>query len=171
MASQPNKIYKDLKKKQKLKISEWMFWEVCEYYREKGSLPPDDEMEPMVQKIIIKMLGSAIWAPFDDVLAEFRHKQPRFVERIAEQGLPESPVPKQKKTEVEKLAIKRAQRKNKKKKEKEHFESSRVNPDQDDRFFFIDGYTSGGAPYGVTWDEMGLESYEDPCDHNVEVRV
>ena len=24
---------------------------------------------------------------------------------------------------------------------------------QDDRFFFIAGYTSGGAPYGITWDE------------------
>ena len=32
--------------------------------------------------------------------------------------------------------------------------------DQDDRFFFIAGYTSGGAPYGVTWDEMGLEPWE-----------
>jgi hypothetical protein len=27
-------------------------------------------------------------------------------------------------------------------------------------FFFIAGYTSGGAPYGVTWEEMGLEPYE-----------
>jgi len=33
-------------------------------------------------------------------------------------------------------------------------------PDSDDNFFFIAGYTSGGAPYGVTWDEMGLEPYE-----------
>ena len=32
---------------------------------------------------------------------------------------------------------------------------------QDDRFFFIAGYTSGGAPYGVTWEEMGLEPWED----------
>ena len=30
---------------------------------------------------------------------------------------------------------------------------------QDDRFYFIAGYTSGGAPY-VTWEEMGLEPYE-----------
>lgn len=29
---------------------------------------------------------------------------------------------------------------------------------QDDRFFFIAGYTSGGAPYGVTWEEMEDES-------------
>lgn len=38
----------------------------------------------------------------------------------------------------------------------------------DDRFFFIAGYTSGGAAYGVTWEEMGLEPYEMPkgidCD-------
>ena len=34
-------------------------------------------------------------------------------------------------------------------------------PEQDDRFFFIAGYTSGGAPYGVTWEEMGLEPWEE----------
>ncbi len=27
------------------------------------------------------------------------------------------------------------------------------NPDQDERFAFIVGYMSGGAPYGITWDE------------------
>lgn len=32
--------------------------------------------------------------------------------------------------------------------------------DQDDQFFFIAGYTSGGAPYGVTWEEMGLNPWE-----------
>ncbi|MFR0951917.1 MAG: hypothetical protein ACLSGK_03475 [Lachnospiraceae bacterium] len=32
---------------------------------------------------------------------------------------------------------------------------------QDDRFSFIAGYTSGGAPYGVTWEEMGLKPWED----------
>jgi hypothetical protein len=35
-------------------------------------------------------------------------------------------------------------------------------PNSDDRFFFIAGYTSGGAPYGVTWEEMGLEPWETP---------
>jgi hypothetical protein len=27
------------------------------------------------------------------------------------------------------------------------------NPDQDENIAFIAGYTSGGAPYGITWDE------------------
>lgn len=29
--------------------------------------------------------------------------------------------------------------------------------DQDDIFYYIAGYTSGGAPYGITWEEMGLK--------------
>ena len=37
---------------------------------------------------------------------------------------------------------------------------------QDDRFYFIAGYTSGGAPYGVTWGEMELEPYENDLDDN-----
>ena len=36
-----------------------------------------------------------------------------------------------------------------------------VQIEQDDRFFFIAGYTSGGAPYGVTWEEMGLKPWEE----------
>lgn len=35
-------------------------------------------------------------------------------------------------------------------------------PNSDDRFYFIAGYTSGGAPYGVTWEEMGLSPWELP---------
>ena len=30
--------------------------------------------------------------------------------------------------------------------------------DQDETFYYIAGYTSGGAPYGITWEEMGLKS-------------
>lgn len=31
--------------------------------------------------------------------------------------------------------------------------------DSDDRFAFIAGYTGGGAPYGITWEELGLKPY------------
>lgn len=34
-------------------------------------------------------------------------------------------------------------------------------PDSDDYFYYIAGYTSGGAPYGLTWEEMGMKPYED----------
>lgn len=29
------------------------------------------------------------------------------------------------------------------------------NPFQDENFYFIAGYTPGGAPYGITWEEAG----------------
>ena len=89
----------------------------------------------------------------------FMWKQARFTERIEKNGLPEPPKPKVKKTKAEKLAIKRAARKRKKAKKAEQ-EQQRL-PEQDDRFFYIAGYTSGGAPYGVTWEEMGLEPWEE----------
>lgn len=37
-------------------------------------------------------------------------------------------------------------------------------PDSNDQFFFIAGYTSGGAPYGVTWEQMGFDPWEMPED-------
>ena len=37
-------------------------------------------------------------------------------------------------------------------------------PNSSDDFYYIVGYTSGGAPYGVTWEEMGLSPWELPDD-------
>ena len=31
-----------------------------------------------------------------------------------------------------------------------------MDPEQDDTFSFIAGYTAGGTPYGVTWEQMGM---------------
>jgi len=39
---------------------------------------------------------------------------------------------------------------------------------QDDNFYFIAGYTSGGAPYGIQWWEMGLEPWENELDDDNE---
>ncbi len=33
--------------------------------------------------------------------------------------------------------------------------------ESDDRFCYIVGYTSGGAPYGLTWEEMDLNENSD----------
>lgn len=35
-------------------------------------------------------------------------------------------------------------------------------PASDSRFYYIAGYTSGGAPYGVTWEEIGFAPWENP---------
>ena len=39
---------------------------------------------------------------------------------------------------------------------------------QDETFFFIAGETSGGAPYGVTWEEMGLGPWGTPIEDTEE---
>lgn len=44
--------------------------------------------------------------------------------------------------------------------EKRQRELERLYENSDDTFFYIVGYTSGGAPYGVTWEEMGLQPYQ-----------
>ena len=54
----------------------------------------------------------------------------------------------------------------KKKAKRQGIDSDDLFPCSDDRFFFIAGYTSGGAPYGVTWEEMGLNPYENPDDES-----
>ena len=43
------------------------------------------------------------------------------------------------------------------KKEERRQPSYYDNPDQDGMFFYIAGYTSGGAPYGVTWEDMASQ--------------
>lgn len=42
-----------------------------------------------------------------------------------------------------------------------------LDEDCDDRFAFIAGYTSGGAPYGTTWEEIGIDP-ELPFEEKVE---
>jgi hypothetical protein len=49
-------------------------------------------------------------------------------------------------------------------KEKKRQSEANNNDFQDDNFFYIAGYTSGGAPYGVQWWEMGLKPWEDALD-------
>ena len=49
----------------------------------------------------------------------------------------------------------RVERLHAKKEERRQFEYEM--PDQDDTFFYIAGYTSGGAPYGVTWEQMARD--------------
>lgn len=48
-----------------------------------------------------------------------------------------------------------AQRRKRKKIEREEAKHCEMCDDSDDTFAFIAGYTSGGAPYGLAWEEIG----------------
>ncbi|MCM3081745.1 UPF0158 family protein [Brevibacillus invocatus] len=47
---------------------------------------------------------------------------------------------------------------NRKRKKSALSDHESVSIDQDDQFYFIAGYTEGGAPYGVTWEEYEAQS-------------
>lgn len=155
----PNKKYKDLKQKQKALIADWMFERTCQYYREFGSMPTEDDSRTIIKEVFKKIENSAIWVPFEAVYSEYLKKIPRYEVRIRERGIPEEILdPKPKKPKVGKK-VRKPKRKQKKKEKAELLDNW-----QDDDFFFIAGYTSGGAPYGVTWEEMELEPWQDSVD-------
>lgn len=57
---------------------------------------------------------------------------------------------------------------NEKRRQRQELQSSF--PCSDGYFYFIAGYTSGGAPYGITWEEMGLEPFAEigPKSHVIQ---
>ena len=106
------------------------------------------------------MTGLGFWIPYEEVYQAYLKKREHYIERLETAGLPEHLQVREKKAmeNAQKKANPPAPKRKPKKKKKEETFSL---PEQDDRFFFIAGYTSGGAPYGVTWEEMGLEPWEE----------
>ena len=47
-----------------------------------------------------------------------------------------------------------------------HNDDRKTYPDMDGDFAYIAGYTPGGAPYGVRWEDVGIDS-ELPFDEKV----
>lgn len=157
----PDKTYKQLKQKQKLRIAEMMYRETLRFYLQNQRMPDDAEIDELCRKIHSKIEALAIWVPYDEVLREYHRKLGRYETRIRadiENGVTEQSLEKPKKPKKDK-GKKPHQRKKKKKSVDEPIVDF-----QDDHFFFIAGYTSGGAPYGVTWEEMGLRPWQSIDD-------
>ena len=62
------------------------------------------------------------------------------------------------KLKAEELQQQRLAQKRRREKELNLYDS--MHQYSDDTFFFISGYTSNGAPYGLTYGELGYESYD-----------
>lgn len=72
----------------------------------------------------------------------------------------------------DKQASYEAQLKAKKEKRQRRKQQAEFQPfDQDEYFYFIAGYTSGGAPYGITWEQARedglLDSHEERNDEDM----
>ena len=80
---QPNKTYKDLKQKQKMKIADWMFRETCIFYKENGEIPNEEVAKQIIDRIYEKLKSLAIWVPYEEVYRAYLLKLPRYELRIA----------------------------------------------------------------------------------------
>lgn len=153
--SSAGKSFKDLKQAQKARITDYMYLETQNFVSANGRMPVSvEDCETIVQKVCNHI---NIQISFDEVYKEYRKKRLHIIERLESNGLPEHI---HSHAEIKALQQKRATRHPKHKSQEQSLKS--LDPqivDQDDRFFYIAGYTSGGVPYGVTWEEMGLDPW------------
>lgn len=156
MPEKPFVPYQSLKQKQKARIADWMYRETLRFFLEHQRMPEAEEFEALCQTVYVKVRGSNCRVAYNEIQALYTKRLDSYAQRIqrdVDAGVTLESLAKPLK---QKKALKPPRKRKKKKREPAVTESW-----QDDRFFFIAGYTSGGAPYGVTWEEMGLEHWED----------
>ena len=155
----PPRSYKGLKQKQKVKISDYMYLETQHFLQAHGKMPDiDDDCRIVALEVSKHIHGLRV--PIEEIYGVYVRKRPHIVERLTVSGLPEHI---RSHGEIKELQRIRAERKvrTKRRRKRPHQEPDSPLIEQDDTFFFIAGYTSGGAPYGVTWEQMGLEPWEE----------
>ena len=163
-----DRSYKNLKQKQKSAIDDKTYKMYLKFYLENQRMPDAAEMNDICKSLFATVQTLAPQTEYEDFYKIVEKRDRGYEERILrdiESGITLEilAAKKHKKTPEEKAVIikqKKQQRQAKRKKEARE-KSTADEILQDDRFFFIAGYTSGGAPYGVTWEEMGMEPWED----------
>lgn len=155
----PPRSYKGLKQKQKANISDYMYLETQRFFQANGKMPDIDEDYRIVALEVSKHIPGLL-VPIEEIYGVYVRKCPHIVERLTVSGLPEHI---RSHAEIKELQRIRAERKvrAKRRRKRPHQEPDSPLIEQDDTFFFIAGYTSGGAPYGVTWEQTGLEPWEE----------
>lgn len=154
-----DRSYKNLKQKQKSAIADKTYKMYLKFYLENQRMPDAAEMNDICKSLFATVQTLAPQTEYEDFYKIVEKRERGYEERILrdiESGITLEilTAKKHKKTPEEKAVII--------KQKKEAREKSTADEIlQDDRFFFIAGYTSGGAPYGVTWEEMEMEPWED----------
>lgn len=161
-----DRSYKDLKQKQKSAIADKTYSMYIRLYLENHRMPNVAEKSSICRKLYATVQVLAPKTVYEEFCRIVDMREAGYEERILRDiqngiSLEKLNMKKQKKTPEEKAAIlkmKRIQRRAKRQTMKNAAVEN--NTSQDDTFFYIAGYTSGGAPYGVTWEEMGLEPWQ-----------
>ena len=156
MPEKPLVPYKSLKQKQKARIADWMYRETLRFFLEHQRMPEAEEFESLCQTVYTKVRSSNYRVAYEEIQQLYAKRLDSYAQRIQRDVEAEVTLESLTKPPKQKKAPKPPRKRKKKKREPAATESW-----HDDRFFFIAGYTSGGAPYGVTWEEMGLEPWED----------
>ena len=158
MEQKPIKSYKQLKQKQKAKISDYIYLETQAFWQASQRMPSTDSELQAVAQRVYNHIGSFRVA-YEEVCAVYLKKLPHIIERLEADGLPGHIRSHAEIKELQRVRAAKKAGKPRKKRAKKALEPALL--EQDDTFFYIAGFTSGGAPYGVTWEEMGLEPWEN----------
>ena len=161
-----DRSYQDLKQKQKSAIADKTYSMYIRFYLENYRMPNASEKSSICRKLYATVQALAPKTEYEEFGRIVGKREVGYEERILRDiqngiTLEKLNMRKRKKTPEEKAAVlkmKRKQRRAKRQAMKNHAVEN--NTCQDDTFFYIAGYTSGGAPYGVTWEEMGLEPWQ-----------
>lgn len=162
-----DRSYKDLKQKQKSAIADKTYSMYIRFYLENHRMPNAAGKSCICRKLYATVQALAPKTEYEEFCRIVDKREAGYENRILRDiqngsTLEKMNMKKHKKAPEKKVAVlkmKRKQRSAKKKAMKNHAVENDIC--QDDTFFYIAGYTSGGAPYGVTWEEMGLEPWQD----------
>ena len=161
-----DRSYKDLKQKHNSAIADKTYSMYIRFYLENHRMPNADEKSSICKKLFATVQAVAPKTEYEEFCRIVDKREVGFEERILRDiqngiTLEKLNMRKRKKTPEEKAAVlkmKRKQRRAKRKAMKNQAVDN--NTSQDDTFFYIAGYTSGGAPYGVTWEELRIEPWQ-----------
>ena len=142
-------------------------------YLENQRMPDATEMNDICKSLFTAVQSLAPKTEYEEFYKIVEKREKSYEERILrdiQNGIIIETLmaKKHKKTPEEKAAVAKQKKQQRRARRKQETRDNLAKEEilQDDRFFVIAGYTSGGAPYGVTWEEMGLKPWEDLEENN-----
>lgn len=86
-SKKPPRSYKELKQKQKAKISDYMYLETQNFFQANGRMPDTDkDCETVAQKVFNHV--SCLRVPAEEIHAVYLRKRPHIIERLTISGMP-----------------------------------------------------------------------------------